>query len=213
MTNWIDISQPLSKTLAPWPGDTPFQYKLTYTKEEIGSANIGEITMSLHNGTHVDAPFHYDSDGETIDELPLDIFIGKAIVLDLSDTDTIDEQTLAGHSLDGAERVLIKTALENNPAVFPESMPRLEPDIATYLAGMGVKLLGVDMPSVDDINSKSLPVHHALHKNSIYILENIMLDHVQPGLYELAAMPLRIIGGDASPVRAAIKPLDKENTK
>lgn len=213
MTNWIDISQALTKELASWPGDRTFNYSLSYTKEETGSVNIGEINMGVHNGTHIDAPFHYDTNGKTIDTLPLDLAIGKAIVLDVSDTNTIDEDILRRYDLKGASRVLLRTSLPNNPNVFPETMPSIDPAVATYLTNNGVKLLGVDIPSVDITSSKELATHHALYRNNIYILENLMLDHVKAGIYDMIALPLNIVGADASPVRAVIRPKFEEDVE
>ena len=207
MTNWIDISQPLTNDLAFFPGDSPFRYSLSYTKEETGSVNIGEMQASLHNGTHIDAPFHYDSNGKTVDTLPLDLAIGKSIVLDVSDVEVVTDHVLAKHDIRGITRVLLKTSLPNNPKVFPKTMPLLDPSVAAYLGEQGVQLLGVDLPSVDAVDSKELATHHALYQNNIYILENIMLDHVETGLYEMIALPLRIIGADASPVRVVIRPI------
>ncbi|SHF83553.1 arylformamidase [Ornithinibacillus halophilus] len=208
MSKWIDISQPLTNDLAQFPGDTPFNFSLTYTKEETGSVNIGQMTTSLHGGTHVDAPFHYDSNGQTMEKVDLDIYIGKALVVDVSDTDSILPEMLA--TIDNVERVLLRTSLPNNPKRFPEAIPNLNPAVAPLLKEKGVKLLGVDMPSVDAPDSKDLPTHHALYEQGIYILENLMLDHVKPGLYELIALPLAIEGADGSPVRAVLKPLAEE---
>ncbi|WP_042225040.1 arylformamidase [Oceanobacillus manasiensis] len=210
MTNWIDISQPLTNDMAHWPGDTPFQYSLTFSKEETGSVNIGQMTASLHTGTHVDAPFHYDSKGNTIDMLDLERYIGEAIVVDVSHTDEVNLEVLKQTELKGRTRVLLKTSLPNNPKRFPDTMPTIAPDIAAYLQEKGVTLLGVDIPSVDHTDSKELATHHALYQHDINILENIMLDNVEAGLYELIALPLAIHGADGSPVRAVIRPLSKE---
>ena len=210
MTHWIDISQPLTNDMAQFPGDTPFHYSLTYSKEQIGSANIGQMTASLHTGTHIDAPFHYDSNGETVEQLDLDRYIGKATVIDVSHTDKITADILREFSLNNVSRLLLRTSLPNNPKHFPEEMPELDPDIAPFLQEKGVQLLGVDMPSVDEADSKELPTHHALYNYGINILENIMLDHVNAGMYELIALPLAIQGADGSPVRAVLRPMRKE---
>ncbi|WP_100012464.1 arylformamidase [Lentibacillus sediminis] len=210
MADWIDISQPLTNDMAHFPGDTPFSFKLTYTKEQTGSVNIGQMTASLHNGTHIDAPYHYDSNGKTVDQLDLDRYIGKTAVLDVSQTDTITAAVLSELEWEQTERVLIRTSLPNDPARFPETMPFLDPDVAPYLQERGVKLLGVDMPSVDAADSKDLATHHALYKHGINILENLMLDHVEPDVYQLIALPLAIHGADGSPVRAVLRPLTDE---
>ncbi|WP_047981835.1 arylformamidase [Ornithinibacillus contaminans] len=209
MTDWIDITQPLTNDMAHWPGDTPFSFAISATKEQTGSANIGKITTSLHMGTHVDAPFHFDNDGITIEQVPIDTYIGKAKVIDVSQFKTITSAILEHYQLDGVKRLLLHTALPNNPKRFPEQLPVLDPSIASYLAEKGVVLLGVDMPSVDSITSKSLEAHHALQNNGVYILENLMLDQVTVGDYELIALPLKIVGADGSPVRAVIRPLQE----
>lgn len=207
MKQWIDISQPLTNDMATFPGDTPFDYSLSYTKEQIGSANIGQITASLHTGTHIDAPFHYDSAGKTVDQLDLNLYIGKTTVIDVSHTENITANVLKEFDLENVGRLLLRTSLPNNPKRFPDQMPELDPDIAAFLQTKGVQLLGVDMPSVDPADSKALPTHHALYSCGIHILENLMLDHVDAGTYELIALPLAIHGADGSPVRAVLRSL------
>ena len=209
MGRWIDISQKLTNDMAHWPGDTPFTFSLTYPMEQTGSVNIGQITASLHTGTHVDAPYHYDNQGKTIEQLNIDRYIGKAAVIDVSHADRITAAVLNELEWEDAPRLLLHTSLPNNPKRFPEQMPILDPEIAPYLKEKGVSLLGVDMPSVDPADSKSLDTHKSLYKHGINILENIMLDHVKPGSYELIALPLSIHGGDGSPVRAVIRPLQE----
>ncbi|GGK07570.1 kynurenine formamidase [Lentibacillus kapialis] len=204
-SKWIDISQPLTNDMAHFPGDTPFKYELTYTKQQTGSVNVGQITGSVHIGTHIDAPFHYDSDGKTVDQLEIDLYIGEAAVLDVSHTEKITAETLRPFKLHGASRVLLRTSLPNHPKRFPSQMPELDPSIADFLDEHGIKLIGVDVPSVDPPESKDLAAHHALYDKDIYILENLMLDHVTPGRYELVALPLAIGGADGSPVRAVLR--------
>lgn len=208
MNDWIDITQALTNDMAHWPGDTPFSFSISATKEQTGSANVGKITTSLHMGTHVDAPFHFDNEGITIEQLAIDTYIGKAKVIDVSQHETITPAVLEHYQLDGVKRLLLHTSLPNNPKRFPDQLPVLDPSIASYLAGKGVILLGVDMPSVDPITSKTLDTHHALEKNGVHILENLLLDDVAVGDYQLIALPLKIIGADGSPVRAVIRPLE-----
>ena len=205
--SWIDISQPLNSEIAHWPGDTPFSYETVFTKEQTGSVNIGRITTSLHTGTHVDAPFHFSDEGERIFDLDIEVFIGPARVVDVSSYERIDVNVLRKLNLEKTERVPFKTLVPNNPEVFPQKIPISAPDMADYLGSIGVRLLGVDIPSVDPTDSKDMEVHHALYRNRIHILENIMLDHVEDGNYELIALPLPITDGDGSPVRAVIRPI------
>lgn len=204
---WIDISQPLSSDLAHWPGDTPFSFQLSYTKEQTGSVNIGRMTTSLHSGTHIDAPFHFDHAGVRVHELDLNLYIGLCRVIDVTSSVAIDRAALSQHNLQGISRVLLRTNVPNNPNRFPEKIPYITRDGASFLAEQGIKLIGVDVPSVDPLDSKELEGHHSLHQHGIHILENVMLDHVELGDYYLIAVPLNIIGADGSPVRAVIKPL------
>ncbi|CEG26416.1 arylformamidase [Bacillus sp. B-jedd] len=209
MTNnkWIDISQPLHNGIGHWPGDTPFHYETAFTNEQTGSVNIGRITTSLHTGTHVDAPFHFDNEGERILGLDIGIFIGPSRVIDVSSFEKINAETLRCFDLEGIERLLLKTAVPNSPDHFPERIQELEANIAAYLSEKGVKLLGVDVPSVDLLDSKDMAVHHALYRHGIHILENLMLDDVENGDYELIALPLALKDADGSPVRAVIRKL------
>lgn len=209
MTKWIDITQPLTNDIAHWPGDAPFTYETTVTKAQSGSVNIGRITSSTHTGTHVDAPFHFLNDGKRILDLDIDRYIGPCKVIDVSAYQAIDETALKQTLTSATERVLIKTALPNHPQRFPEDVPPITPGAAAYMASLGVKLVGVDVPSVDPVDSKELAGHHALFQHDIYILENVMLDHVAVGDYELIALPLALKEADGSPVRAVIKPIEE----
>lgn len=204
---WIDITMPMSNQLAHWPGDIAFTYELAAEKNGDEGANVGRITLSCHNGTHIDAPFHYDDNGKKVIDLDVELYIGKARVIDVSARDHIDAAYLKEFNLEGVERLLLHSSFPNDPTRFSDAYPSLDPDIAGYLGGKGVRLLGIDMPSVDAVHDSTMTVHHALYKNNIYILENAMLDHVKPGDYQLVAVPLAIVEGDGSPVRAVLKRL------
>ncbi|MBP3965307.1 arylformamidase [Paenibacillus lignilyticus] len=205
MSNWIDISQPLDEKVATWPGDTPFSYKVSWSKEESGSVNVGRIVMSIHTGTHVDAPFHFDNEGKRVSDLDLDLYMGQARVIHLPNPGSIGVQELTGVQLDGVTRLLIRTDAWKDRHVFPQSIPPIEPELAAYLAGYGVRLIGLDLPSVDPLDSKELPAHHELAGYGIHILEGLVLDHVEPGDYELIALPLPLTEADGSPVRAVLR--------
>ncbi|MEI3604089.1 arylformamidase [Pseudogracilibacillus sp. SE30717A] len=205
---WIDITQPLTNTIASWPGDETFEFKLSCTKEQTGSVNIGHISTSVHTGTHVDAPYHFDEAGKKIDEIDINMYIGPAKLIDVTAYEIIDMKVLEKYELDGVKRLLLKTENERNPKVFPENFTVIDRDAGDYLRKKGIVLLGTDAPSVDPVDSKSLKGHHSLAENGIYILENLLLNNLMPGDYELIALPLRIVGADGSPVRAVIRPLD-----
>ena len=208
-----DISRTLSEDLAEWPGDEPFHFRLTRTLAEGQSVNLGAISMSVHNGTHADAQFHFDRKGESIEKAPLEIYLGRAVVVDLTGTFSrskekhlITIEDLQPHAEEIAEtsRLLIKTGRWNNSAHFPDRIPVIAADIAAWLQKNGVKLLGLDLPSVDEIDSKSLQNHHALARTGIAIVESLDLSRVGPGVYNLAALPLKIARGDGAPLRAVL---------
>src|SRR5690625_949891 len=124
MDEWIDISQPLTYHTAHWPDDTPFSYSLSYAKKETGSVNIGQITTSLHTGTHVDAPFHFDSEGQTIERLNVNDFVGEARVIDVSHESIITAETLKTFHWNDVNRILLRTSLPNHPRHFPKEIDR-----------------------------------------------------------------------------------------
>ena len=211
MSTLYDISRPLHTTTAPWPGDTAFEYRLTWRMDAGASVNVGAITMGTHNGTHADAPFHYLSDGECIDALDLSLYVGPAVVTDVSAAGwSITQDALADVASQlgthgNVTRLLLKTGSWPDSTRFPERIPTLAPGVPAWLGKRGVRLLGLDVPSVDTIDSQDLPVHHALAAAGVCIIESLDLSAVAPGVYELIALPLRIVGGDASPVRAVLR--------
>lgn len=173
--------------------------------EESGSVNVGQVTMSTHTGTHIDAPFHFDNEGKKVIELDFNLYIGPAKLIHLEDLPSIGIKDLEGVELQGVKRLLIKTDAWKDKTVFPESIPYIEPELAAYLAEQGVQLLGLDLPSVDPLDSKELSAHHELNHHGIHILEGLVLDKVQQGEYDLAALPLPLEQADGSPVRAVIR--------
>jgi arylformamidase len=204
-----DITRSLRSSLAPWPGDTPFSFRLTWRMAGGASVNVGAFTMSTHNGTHVDAPLHYQAEGASIDGLDPGVFVGPALVVDVAGAGwSITREHLAaatGAMGEGVSRLLLKTGAWSNDAEFPARIPTLAPDVPAWLGSLGVRLLGLDVPSVDSIESQDLPIHNALGVAGIIILESLDLTAVPPGLYELMAFPLKIAGADAAPVRAILR--------
>lgn len=204
---WVDITQPLSNEIATWPGDIPFNFKVAHTKEQTGSVNIGQITASVHTGTHADAPFHFNNSADTIDQLDVNNYIGTAKVIDVTGLEWIGREELENFNLEGVKRLLLKTKKVTNVQQFPNTIPLLRKNIGEFLQEKGIFLLGLDIPSVDDIESKELPIHHTLYQHGVYILENLYLQDVHAGEYEMIALPLKILGADGSPVRAVLRAL------
>ncbi len=200
----IDISRPLSAGTAGWPGDEPFQFRPSWTQAAGASVNVGMVSTSVHMGTHVDAPFHYDRAGATVDRLAPDVFVGPAWVVDVRGAASWQDRVEA-LDFTAVPRVLFRTGGWPDSTRFPAAVPVMEPTLPAWLAGRGVVLVGVDVPSVDALDSKTLDNHHALGRAGVAILEGAWLDEVTPGRYELLALPLSIVGADGSPVRAVLR--------
>ena len=208
-----DISRTLSSDLAEWPGDEPCRFQLTREKTKGESVNLGAISMSVHNGTHADARFHFDTNGESIEKAPLETYLGRATVVDLAQAFldlkeqhliTIEDLRPSAEAIAATSRLLVKTGRWSDSTVFPNQIPVIAADVPAWLQKNGVKLLGMDLPSVDEIDSKSLQNHHALAHAGIAIVESLDLNDVASGIYQFAALPLKIAGGDGAPMRAIL---------
>jgi len=175
------------------------------------SVNVSTLTMSAHTATHIDAPFHFEESGARAGELDLTPFWGPAIVLDLtaslSPSAVIDCPHFADIDLSRAPRLLLHTGAWTDPALFPTQIPTLTKEAVSHLAAHGVLLIGIDLPSVDTLDSTTLPIHRALGAANIRILESIDLTNVPAGEYELTALPLRLMTADGAPVRAVLRTL------
>ncbi|MEY2559994.1 MAG: arylformamidase [Verrucomicrobiota bacterium] len=208
----FDVSRVLSNDLAPWPGDTPFHFELKWKMAEGATVNVGAVEMGVHNGTHADAPFHFEQGADTIERMPLEIYLGDAVVVDLTkqfESDRTRQITVAdiescSDALELAPRLLVKTNVWKDSKVFPGWIPVIAPDVPEWLRKRKVKLIGLDLPSVDSIDAKKLVNHYALAAARIAIVESLELSAIEPGTYHFSALPLRISDGDASPVRAIL---------
>jgi len=199
----IDISRALSPSTAVWPGDRPFEWSWSATIGEGSPVNVGAFCSSTHAGSHADAPLHFTQEGKTIDEVDLTAFVGPAQVVEIPDGPRIDPDQVPEVQ---APRILFKTSASQEPdSSWSDSFPVLAPETTARLAEQSVVLVGVDTPSVDPPDSKNLPTHHALSEAGIVNLENLRLDGVRPGVYRLMALPLKLIGADAAPVRAVLQ--------
>jgi arylformamidase len=204
-TRLFDITVPVSPALACWPGDARFRFDWTCRRDRGATVNVGQMSMSVHTGTHIDAPLHFADDEAAVDQLSLEPFIGPARVVHLMGRSTIRLQDLSRFDLSHTPRVLLRTDAWSDYGRFPQQIPTLEQDVPAWLATQGVSLVGVDLPSVDAIDSKDLPIHHALGSHRIAILESLHLAGVPEGIYELIALPLRLVGADGAPVRAILR--------
>lgn len=200
----IDISQTLSSGIDVWPGDTPFQSFWVMRMDDGDSCNVGSVTMSLHTGTHADAPKHFLEQGSSPADCDLNVYMGLVTVVDVTAHPFVNVSTVALLRDAKPERVLFKTG-SARAEKFVDSFSYIAPEAAIELVELGIRLVGLDTPSVDPSDSKSLASHKTLAGANVAILENLSLDHVSPGVYELIAFPLKLAGMDASPVRAVLK--------
>ena len=205
----IDISRNLAPDTAVWPGDTPFSLRKIMEMERGDSVNLTTLTISAHTGSHVDAPYHFADEGPTMEAVDLRPYWGPAQVVTVhKESGPLIPADFAGYELSGAARLLVRTPVARFPVTkFPAAIPHPSPELANLLGSLGILLYGTDAFSMDDINSKTLPGHNAMLDNGIAILEGLDLTHAPDGLYELAALPLKITGGDGSPVRAVLRAL------
>ena len=203
-----DITPPVCETLKVWPGDTPL------SREILGDIETGDLTTTsamhstVHIGAHADAPSHYGIRAANIDEQPLEIYIGKCQVLHVRALPGTRIEPGAIEGLIEAPRLLVATGTFPDRAVFNKDFSAFSPSLIDYIASQGVKLVGIDTPSVDLFDSDDLPSHKACLKNDVAILEGLALDEVPNGVYELIALPLKLVGFDASPVRAVLRTIN-----
>jgi arylformamidase len=203
-----DLSPIVHAGIPVWPGDTPFQTRLTWSLAEGASVNLSSITTTPHLGSHADAPFHTEPRGEGISDLPLERYLGPCQVVKVPPQPLIEPRHLEGIDLSNPPRLLLKTESVRDRRTFPERFSAISPELANLLGEKRVLLVGLDTPSVDPFDSKTLEAHHALARGGVAILEGLVLDGVPEGHYELIALPLRMVGLDASPVRAVLRSID-----
>lgn len=207
---YIDISPVIRPSTAIFPGDTPFKKHMNMSFKAGQHLDLSHIETTVHIGAHTDAPCHYHANGETIDKRDLSHYMGlcQVIEVNVSRGSRIRPQDLPEGIK--APRVLFKTNSFPNPDQWNDDFISLSAEMIKILAQKNVCLVGIDTPSVDPATDKSLESHKAIYENDMAILEGIILNDVKPGLYQLIALPLKIEGADASPVRAILLPL--ENT-
>jgi len=203
----FDISPRITPATPVFPGDQPFQARFTWSIEQGAGVNVSAIHTTPHLGAHVDAPFHTEARGDFVDALALERFVGPAWLVTVPATALIEPAHLPQLDFTRAPRLLLRTGSVADRERFPELCSALSVALVEHLAQRGVVLVGIDTPSVDPLDSKTLDAHHALNRHGIPNLEGLAFDDVADGLYELIALPLRLAGLDASPVRAVLRSL------
>ena len=204
-----DISPPVHAGAAVFPGDTPFAQRWTARIAPGCPVNVSALTLSPHVGAHADAPLHYDNAGAAVGELPLDAFIGPCRVVHVIGCGPLVRWQHIAHAI-GADlppRLLLRTYARMPVDRWDGTLTAIAPETLERLADAGVVLVGIDTASVDPADSHDLPSHQVLRRRGLRVLENLVLDAVPEGDYELIALPLRLTTADASPVRAVLRAL------
>lgn len=202
-----DISPLINPALAVWPGDTPPSREVLLDMKRGDNTTLSTLRATVHLGAHADAPSHYGKDAQSIESSPLEAYLGPCQVMRVSiDRNARITPAMLPAPLQ-APRVLFRTDTYPNPARFHEDFAGLSVELINHLHVHGVILVGLDTPSVDLFSSNDLPAHGAILRHHIAILEGLVLGTVPDGLYELIALPLKLAGFDASPVRAILREL------
>jgi arylformamidase len=203
-----DISPPIHAASPVFPGDTAYSQQWMATIGHDCPVNVSAITLSPHVGAHADAPLHYDTAGAAIGSVDLEAFIGPCRVIHAIGCGPLVRPQHLAHAMDGLpERVLVRVYERMPQDRFDDDLPAFAAETVALLADRGVVLIGIDSASIDPASSKSLDSHQTIRQRGLRVLENLLLDDVPEGDYELIALPLKLTTADASPVRAVLRAL------
>lgn len=203
-----DISPAVHTASPVFPGDTPYAQQWVASIGPGCPVNVSAITLSPHVGAHADAPLHYDAAGAAIGAVDLQAFIGPCRVIHAIGCGPLVRPEHLAHALaDVPPRVLVRVYARMPQAHFDADLPAFAPETVALLADLGVLLIGIDSASIDPADSKALPSHQTIRQRGLRVLENLLLDEVPEGDYELIALPLKLVQADASPVRAVLRSL------
>jgi arylformamidase len=209
LSNYIDVSVPVSSNLPCWPGSPPVKFIRDLDLEKGDIANDTSLNFSVHTGTHIDAPLHFVKGGKSVDQVSLDVLIGQAYVVDLSTVDVITTDTLKNSSLPtGIKRLLLKTKnsqlWENKVSEFNPDFVAITSDAAQWLVNQGIELVGIDYLSIQRFYDGP-ETHQILLQSEVVIIEGLNLTNVSPGEYELICLPIKLEGIEGSPARVILK--------
>ena len=206
MPKILDVTVSLAPGMPAYPGDPPFEIE-PVRRHGDAPFQLSRMSLATHSGTHVDAPAHFVPGGATVDELPLEILLGKARVVEVVVRERVERADLEALDLRDDLRVLLKTRMSGQlqrPG-FQEDHVYLSQDAALYLAQAGIKLVGFDYLSIDRFGSTDFPAHHALLGAGVVIVEGLDLSAVEAGEYDMSCLPLRVLGGDGAPARVVLR--------
>ena len=207
---WIDISVSLRNGMAQWPGNPPVRIERVLDVELGDSHTLSEITMGSHTGTHIDAPLHFIKGGAGINDMPVDILIGRARVLEIHDTESIKPGDLVQHRIRRGECILFKTRNSYHvwqTGKFEENFVFISLEAAQFLVDRKVRAVGIDYLSVGGYKRDGSQTHKILLGAGVWIIEGLDLLQVAPGKYDFICLPLKLGQGDGAPARAMLKPV------
>ncbi|MBT3367540.1 MAG: cyclase family protein [Nitrospina sp.] len=207
---FYDVSVPISDELPVWPGDPGISMELTCSLARGDSANVTQLEMGVHTGTHIDAPSHFEPGGKTIDQLPMEILTGTCRVVEIPhSTESIGPAELEKLDLSGVIRILFKTKNSKfwarEEKKFQKKFVHLSKEGASFLVEHGIKLVGIDYLSVEQFASPDHATHHILLRNQVIIVEGLNLSGISEGEYELIALPIKLKGADGAPARVILR--------
>ena len=207
---WMDVSMPLRDGMVHWPDDPPVRVRKVRDCALGDSCTLSMLTVSSHTGTHIDAPAHYLAGGAGVDTMPLEVGIGRARVIAIRDSTSIDLPELENRWTGRCERVLFKTrnsSFAHGAARFVRDFVSLTVEAAQFLVDRGVRLVGIDYLSVGSCQGDGDEVHRILLGAGIWIVEGLDLSRIPPGEYDMICLPLRLENGDGAPARIILSPL------
>lgn len=204
-----DISPTVKDASPVFPGDTPYEQHWHATLGSDGPVNVASIRLSPHTGAHADAPLHYKRQGLPVGQLNLEAFIGPCRVIHCMGVRPLVRWMHVAHAMHKPlpERILLRTYTQMPQDLFDRNLAGIAPEVIEQFAQHGVRLIGTDSASIDPSNSQALPSHQAIAARDMRVLENLCLDEIDEGDYELIALPLKLMQADASPVRAILRSL------
>jgi len=208
--DWIDVSVPLRNDVIGWPGDVPVEVARRMRIEQGADYNISMITLSTHAGTHMDAPLHFIEGGASIDQMPADVTVGEARIIEIADRESVKPGELEAHDIRAGERVIFKTANSESDwldAPMIADYVHVSPEGARFLVERGVRCVGFDYLSVGSLSpAEASETHKVLLAGGVWIIECLYLVGLPVGPCELLCLPLRIEGAEGAPARAFIRP-------
>ena len=206
---WMDVSIPLRNGMSGWPGDDPFERRLTHAMAAGAANNLSQIAASAHTGTHMDAPLHFIADAPAMETMPIDAVVGAARVVGIRDPEAVRVAELEPLGLEPGERVLFRTRNSDRRLTegeFAKDFVYVAPEAARYLAERAVRTVGVDYLSVGAFREESgRETHRVLLGAGIWIIEGLNLADIEPGAYEMICLPLLLVGSDGAPARAVLR--------